>query len=285
MEFAELSTALLRKAVAAYMSLAWQDATPSARVAELSALAGLPDDADPEQILAWDGFEREGANGSTRRVQLRLGNFRYPHMKLSLERLRESGQWIFSIDTHDRHLPVEAVSDSLRKIQKFNEELKIRIEEKWAELGLDTARERLRKFVASEQENHRTGDTKGYALLVDDDPDILDVERIVVERAGYRALLAASGEEAIEQARACGCPIALALIDIMMPGKSGYELVEELRSSHSLSGPVLFLTAMMAGQVRDELCDKVLHKPFDIEELRRGMQDALDRRSASGAPR
>ena len=135
----------------------------------------------------------------------------------------------------------------------------------------------MRDYVAREGAPAKAKADKGFALLVDDDPDILDVERIVVERAGYRPLLAASVEEALAKAESCGCPISLALIDIMMPGKSGYELVEELRSKRALSGPVLFLTAMMAGQVRNELCDKVLHKPFDIEQLRRTMQDALAR--------
>ncbi|MCB0220997.1 MAG: response regulator [Chrysiogenetes bacterium] len=277
MELAELSTGLLRQAVAAYMDLAWEGATPPERTSSLASLTGLADDASAEELLAWEGFEREGTNGGTRRVQLRLGNARYPHMKLSLERLRESGQWVFSVDTHDRHLPPEALGASFAALQQSNEELKMRIEQRWADLGLDTARARLRDFVAREGDRPEQAQSKGYALLVDDDPDILDVERIVVERAGYHALLAASGDEALEKAEACGCQIALALVDIMMPGKSGYELVEELRSKKALSGPVLFLTAMMAGTVRDELCDKVLHKPFDIEELRQTMKAALAR--------
>ena len=52
-------------------------------------------------------------------------------MKFSIDRIGENGDLVFEVDTHDRHLSPELVSERLRKTQEQNEELKVIIERAW----------------------------------------------------------------------------------------------------------------------------------------------------------
>ena len=105
-------------------------------------------------------------------------------------------------------------------------------------------------------------------LVVDDEPDIRRICRILLENSGYTVLEAATGLEAVETIRRCP-EIDLILMDIMMPDLDGYDACSRLRACST--APVLFLTA------RDSVADKVeglesggdyyLTKPFDFQEL------------------
>ncbi len=64
-------------------------------------------------------------------------------------------------------------------------------------------------------------------LLVDDDPDYLQATALVLEREGHNVLLAASGEEALQVLRQS--PVELCLLDYVMPGMNGQQVVEALR--------------------------------------------------------
>lgn len=79
-------------------------------------------------------------------------------------------------------------------------------------------------------------------LLVEDDPDLLEVLRLTFEGEGYQTVLAKSGEEALKQARRHDPE--LVVLDLMLPGKDGIEVCREMRSDPSLKAlPVLMLTA------------------------------------------
>lgn len=280
MKLDQIDATVLQKAIEIYLSVAYPRAPLPERIEPLARLKSLPEGARGESLLAWEGFEKEsdtGPSAAPRRFQLRLGNNRYPHMKLSIDRIDTGEQYVFEVDTHDRHLAPEMMSTRLQETQRHNEVLKRHIETCWDEAGIDTARGRLQAF--SEKETGRGGASltadAHYALLVDDDPDILDVERLLVEAEGLCPLLASNAGEVADQIKSCKGRVNLALIDIMMPGKSGYDIVEELKKGGKLEGPVLFLTAMMGSQVRRGLADAVLHKPFAIDDLRRAIKRAL----------
>jgi putative two-component system response regulator len=85
-------------------------------------------------------------------------------------------------------------------------------------------------------------------LIVDDTPEMLAiVERML--RAQYRTRTAASGKQALEMALAE--PPDLVLLDVMMPGMSGFEVCRELKArAETKDIPVIFLTAL--GDARDE---------------------------------
>ena len=70
---------------------------------------------------------------------------------------------------------------------------------------------------------------KPLILCADDDPDILEDLRYILEGAGYQVITAKDGVEAIDVARTRS--IDLAVLDIRMPGSSGIEVLEELKAN------------------------------------------------------
>ncbi len=94
-------------------------------------------------LLAGEPFERdpEGPPNAWQRVRLRLGGARYPHMKLGLDRVPETDQWVLVVDTHDGLLAEAAgpgERDAVEALVRGNAELKGRIERRWTEAGLPT---------------------------------------------------------------------------------------------------------------------------------------------------
>ena len=105
-------------------------------------------------------------------------------------------------------------------------------------------------------------------LLVDDEPSIVQLARMYLEREGFHTESANDGEAALDKV-ARGHP-ALVVLDVMLPKLDGFEVCRRLRASHN-SIAILMLTA------RDEDIDKVLGlelgaddyltKPFNPREL------------------
>ncbi|MED4585879.1 response regulator transcription factor [Brevibacillus choshinensis] len=104
-------------------------------------------------------------------------------------------------------------------------------------------------------------------LVADDDPHIRELLRFYLEKEGYQVIAASDGEKAaamMEEEQ-----IHLAVVDIMMPGKNGWELCREIRDAYDI--PVIMLTAK--GEVRDKEkgfkagTDDYLTKPFEPMEL------------------
>ena len=109
-------------------------------------------------------------------------------------------------------------------------------------------------------------ESKRRILIADDDPDIREIARILLESEGYEVIEARDGEEA---ASCAGPDIDLYILDIMMPGKSGYQACREIRAVSS--APVLFLTARTQDQDKamgfSVGADDYLAKPFSYTEL------------------
>lgn len=117
-----------------------------------------------------------------------------------------------------------------------------------------------------------------HILIVDDDPGIRTVVRLLLEARGYTVEEAASGYEAIDMLSRELKP-DLIILDIMMPGMSGVEACTSLREL--TNAPVLFLTAKT--QEQDKLRayanggDDFLGKPFSQAELLAKIQSLLRR--------
>jgi DNA-binding response OmpR family regulator len=120
----------------------------------------------------------------------------------------------------------------------------------------------------------------GHILVVDDEPAIVTVVRERLEREGFAVRAAASGEEALAHMDAD--PADLLVLDVMLPGIDGFEVLRRLRSSgHTV--PVIVLTA------RDEDVDKIvglelgaddyLVKPFNPRELSARIRAVLRRQA------
>ncbi len=115
-------------------------------------------------------------------------------------------------------------------------------------------------------------------LVVDDEPDIRRICRILLETGGYTVLEAATGAEAVEQVRQHP-ELDLILMDIMMPELGGYDACSRIRSYST--APVLFLTAKtQEGDKRrayDSGGDDFLAKPFSHAELMMKVESLLRR--------
>ncbi len=121
---------------------------------------------------------------------------------------------------------------------------------------------------------------KSRILIVEDDFDISNMLRIYFTAQGYDVDIAPRGSDALEKTRH-GMP-HLIVLDIMLPDIDGYEVCRTLRTNTRTSHiPVIFLTQ------KDERSDKLqglelgaddyITKPFDIEELKLRVQNAIMR--------
>lgn len=105
-------------------------------------------------------------------------------------------------------------------------------------------------------------------LVVDDDAPILLLMRNLLREFGFDPVTAASGEQAVEEARR-RTP-ALVLLDRNMPGMSGDEVLAAMRSDGALATvPVLMLTGepMDPAEIRRLGATGAVLKPFDVGEL------------------
>lgn len=116
-------------------------------------------------------------------------------------------------------------------------------------------------------------------LVLEDETDIRDFVVINLKRSGYKPVEAGSGEEALELLSKNN-DIAIAILDVMLPGIDGFEVCRKIRASGSKMG-IVMLTAM--GQEMDKItglmtgADDYITKPFSIAELTARI-DAVARR-------
>ena len=123
-------------------------------------------------------------------------------------------------------------------------------------------------------------------LVVDDEPDIVALVAYHLAKAGYRVATASSGTDALESARR-ERP-AIIVLDLMLPGMSGYEVLEQLRANEATRDvAVLMLTARREEADRIQGlslgADDYLTKPFSPQELVLRVGAILRRLSAGGA--
>ena len=123
------------------------------------------------------------------------------------------------------------------------------------------------------------------ALVVDDDPGILQVLQDVLEAEGYAVSTAGDGEQALRQWDEVRPEIVL--LDILMPGLDGFEVCRRLRQwDPRRTTPIIMLTALSAeaDEVRglEVGADDYVTKPFNTRELTARMRTVLSRYGDSG---
>ena len=114
-------------------------------------------------------------------------------------------------------------------------------------------------------------------LVCDDEPQILRALRVILRDAGYEAVTAASGEEALD--RAAVRPPAAAILDLMLPDLDGVEVTERLREWSEM--PIIVLSAVGEEEAKVRAlaagADDYVTKPFGPPELVARLQAALRR--------
>lgn len=115
-------------------------------------------------------------------------------------------------------------------------------------------------------------------LVVDDERSLCDILLYNLSMAGYEAVAAFSAEEALEKEPG---GFDLILLDVMLPGLSGYELAQKLKTDTVTSGiPIVFLSAM--GAEDDKLhgfelgADDYIPKPSPFVKCWRGLKPCWD---------
>jgi len=118
----------------------------------------------------------------------------------------------------------------------------------------------------------------GVILVVEDEEQVLETTREMLEFLGYTVLTARDGREAIEVYRRMGKGIHVVLMDMIMPGISGGEAIDALleinpfvrivlASGYSLNG--------MAGDIMRRGCRAFLQKPYNMGELSRTVTQVM----------
>lgn len=113
-------------------------------------------------------------------------------------------------------------------------------------------------------------------LLIEDEPNITEAIRFLLTREGWQVETHADGTDAVEVIVASRPD--LVILDVMLPGKSGMDILRDLRELEGMSKlPVLMLTAR--GQLRDrEMAEKAgvsrfMTKPFSNTEVLTAVRD------------
>lgn len=128
-------------------------------------------------------------------------------------------------------------------------------------------------------------------LAVDDDPVNLRVIQSVLADEPYEIVTAARGQEALDIVDRMGGAIGLVILDVMMPGQSGYETCRQLRRTHPLSELPVLLTTVRSSPTDvmvgfEAGANDYLTKPFEAYELRARTRTLLEmKRSAEDAVR
>ncbi len=124
---------------------------------------------------------------------------------------------------------------------------------------------------------------KTKIMLVDDDPDFVEAVKAVLEAADYDVTVAYDGEECLEKVGATDP--ALIVLDVMMPGKDGYQVCEELKGNdNTMDIPVILLTAVASRVSTSKYthrmgmatqADDYISKPVQPNELLQRVKDQL----------
>jgi len=125
-------------------------------------------------------------------------------------------------------------------------------------------------------------------LVIDDNADLLQMIRTILESRGkHEVILSAEGQDGLAKAKAA--PPDLAIVDVMMPGMTGYEVCRRMRADPATSHvPIIILTAR--GQEVDRQAaldagaDLYLSKPVTMAELQQHVDDLLARAPRPEAP-
>jgi hypothetical protein len=139
----------LRRAVDVYLPLAYPGVEPPEVVRR--RLAWEPA-GDAEEMLSRPPFERAGKSKTTGApiYALRLGNVKYPHMKLQVQPWPNHDGFMLSVNTHDQVLaldPSTADMPAFRELQSENQRIKEEIEQAWDDAGLPTFLRYLREYI------------------------------------------------------------------------------------------------------------------------------------------
>ena len=107
-------------------------------------------------------------------------------------------------------------------------------------------------------------------LIIDDEVNLSELIRRILEREGFHTLMAHNGLEGLKLLEQLH--VDLVLMDVMMPGINGIEVCYQIKNNPSSAAiPVVFMTASRTLDTQQKFleagADQILYKPFDTDEL------------------
>lgn len=123
-------------------------------------------------------------------------------------------------------------------------------------------------------------------LMIDDDREMITLGRLILEREGFQVMSALGGLEGLEILNEGDPTIDLILLDIMMLGMDGWQVLQIIKNNDNLAHiPVIMLTARHYLEDESEtsnyagLFDGYVVKPFVVRDLLGKIKDLIDRGS------
>jgi DNA-binding response OmpR family regulator len=121
-------------------------------------------------------------------------------------------------------------------------------------------------------------------LIIDDDREMLTLGRLILERDGFEVISAHSGQEGLKVLHQADHGVELVLLDIMMLGMDGWQVLKTIRADEKLADlPVIMLTARHYLENEAEtsmytgMFDGYVVKPFVVKELIKKINSLLNR--------
>jgi len=149
----------IRRAIELYLDGAYGSERPAAAARFLP-----PPRFDPATWLMSAFIERDPPSAPFQNVRsfaLRIGNRRYPHMKLRLSRPPQEPVYVFSVDCHDgmfKAPPGSADAEALEDLRRRNADIAADIHAAWEKEGLPTERSYLRRKIDEKKAENRADD-------------------------------------------------------------------------------------------------------------------------------
>lgn len=269
MRYEEITPALLRRAVGVYAEEAYPAGVPS-RVKIPAGLepGNVNGSGSTEAMLASfvDESNHDAAGVNVRWV-LRLGNERYPFMKLVLQEYMLEGEFVFAVDTHDAMeiRPNFPDYEQWQALKSFNAALRARIETRWREMRIDTC------ALLAEKVKSCVAQVKGRGLgrrvlVVDDELDIAEAFAGLLRGEGYDVEIASTGAAGLERASASRPD--LVVLDYELPEIDGLQVLARLRAQ-TLTREIPVLLASASNLTLEQMgrANGFLAKPCSAEVL------------------
>jgi DNA-binding response OmpR family regulator len=128
-------------------------------------------------------------------------------------------------------------------------------------------------------------DTTKHILCIEDEPEMIDLIRLILGRRGFEVIGAAGGKEGLEKVRAN--PPDLILLDLMMPDMDGWEVYQQIKADEKTKEiPVIVVTAK--AQSIDKVLglhiakvDDYIAKPFSPQDLLNSVEKVFSEQNQS----
>lgn len=265
MRIENLTPSHVRRAIEIYQENAWPSGPPGKSPVDMEQVAK----AQTIQELT-EAFDRPKAEDqvSCERYTLRLGNWRYPFMKLVMQEYLVEGEFFFSVDTHDDLRVDPSMPDygAWCELRELNRGMKERIEAAWFEEGLPTYDD-LRQLTEEIARIERAPGAGARILLVDDEQAVARGLGALLTARGFSVQLAHDGRRVLEMLELDPLP-DLVIMDYAMPELDGWQVLEQLRSNPRTKDlQVLLATATNIELQMLQRCNALLKKPYPRQML------------------